>query len=160
MRLIHAVFILLLALMTSAQCQQTAEDWFNKGIVLYNQDKYDEAIKAFDEAIKLDPKYAYAWNGKGIALADQGKYDEAIEAYDEAIKLDPKDARTWYNKGITLGKDLGRYDEAIKAFDEAIKLDPKLAMAWNNKGTALKLLGRTTEANVAFTKAKELGYSG
>ena len=91
MRLIHAVFILLLALMTSAQCQQTAEDWFNKGIVLYNQDKYDEAIKAFDEAIKLDPK---------------------------------------------------------------------LAMAGNNKGTALKLLGRTTEANVAFTKAKELGYSG
>ena len=47
MRLIYAVFILLLALMTSAQCQQTAEDWFNKGNVLSDQGKYDEAIKAY-----------------------------------------------------------------------------------------------------------------
>jgi Flp pilus assembly protein TadD len=33
-------------------------------------------------------------------------------------------------------------------------------MAWNNKGAALEALGKTTEANAAFPKAKELGYSG
>jgi len=45
MRLIYAVFILLLALITSAKCQQTAEDWFNKGNALGKQGKYEEAIK-------------------------------------------------------------------------------------------------------------------
>ena len=55
-----------------------------------DQGKYDEAIKAYDEAIRLDPKYADAWNNKGTALNNQGKYDEAIKAYDEAIRLDPK----------------------------------------------------------------------
>ena len=41
-----------------------------------SQGKYDEAIKAYDEAIKLDPQYAMAWYNKGNALDNQGKYDE------------------------------------------------------------------------------------
>ncbi len=45
MKLIYAFFILLLALMTSAQCQQTADDWFNKGAALNNQGKNDETIR-------------------------------------------------------------------------------------------------------------------
>ena len=76
MRLIYAVFILLLALMTSAQCQQTAEAWFNKGVALYDQGKYDDAIKACDEAIELNPKFAGAWVAKSAIFAALGKYDE------------------------------------------------------------------------------------
>jgi tetratricopeptide (TPR) repeat protein len=52
--------------MASAQCQQTAEGWVNKGIDFGNQGKYDEAIKAYDEAIKafdeairLNPNFAH-----------------------------------------------------------------------------------------------------
>ena len=80
MRLIYAAFILLLVLMTSAQCQQTAEERWDKGKALYGQGKNDDAVKAFDEAIKLDPNYAAAWIDKGNALTGQGKYDEAIKA--------------------------------------------------------------------------------
>ena len=73
MRWVCAVFILLLVLMTSAQCQLTAEDWFNKGKVLSNQSNYSEAIIAYDEAIKLNPNYATAWSSKGIARGNLGK---------------------------------------------------------------------------------------
>jgi tetratricopeptide (TPR) repeat protein len=38
-------------------------------MALLLQDKYDEAIKDYDEAIRLDPKYAAAWNNKGNALS-------------------------------------------------------------------------------------------
>ena len=51
-----------------------------KGLLLVIQGKYDEAIKAFDEAIRLDPNLAGAWNNKGVALNSQGNYDEAIKA--------------------------------------------------------------------------------
>ena len=59
------------------------------------QGKYDEAIKAYDEAIRLDPNLAMAWSNKGNALTGQGKYDEAMKAYDEAIRLDPNLASAW-----------------------------------------------------------------
>ena len=68
MRLTYAVLILLLALMKSAQCQQTAEDWFNKGHALYDQGKYEEAIKVFDEAIWIDPNLAIVWVSKSYVL--------------------------------------------------------------------------------------------
>jgi tetratricopeptide (TPR) repeat protein len=39
---------------------------------LHFQGKYDEAILAYDEAIRLDPEDALAWNNKGLALHSQG----------------------------------------------------------------------------------------
>ena len=54
MRLIYVAFVLLLVVMTSAQCQQTAEDWFRKGAALGGQGEYNDAINAYDEAIKLN----------------------------------------------------------------------------------------------------------
>ena len=95
--------------------------------------KYDEAIKAYDEAISLDSNNTAAWVSKGNALNNKKKFDDAIKAYDEAIRRNPM---AWYNKGIAL-KDQDNFDEAIKAYDEAIRLNPKYAAAWNSKGWVL-----------------------
>ena len=73
----------------SAIGQETTSSWTDKGVALSNQGNYNEAIKAFDEAIKLDPQNAKAWDYKGVALNALGKYDEAVKAFDEAIRLDP-----------------------------------------------------------------------
>jgi tetratricopeptide (TPR) repeat protein len=67
MRLIYVAFILLLVLMTSAQCQRTAEEWSDKGMILAGQGKYAEAIEAYDEAIKLNPNLVGVWNSETAA---------------------------------------------------------------------------------------------
>ncbi|MCX6677431.1 MAG: tetratricopeptide repeat protein [Methanothrix sp.] len=135
---------------------KSAEVWFNKGFALNSLGKYDEAIQAYEEAIRLGPNYAKAWNNKGIALDNQGKHGEAIKAYDEAIRLDPNDADAWNNKGTTLGRDLGKYDEAIQVFDEAIRLNPNHVKAWSNKGIALAGQGKYDEAIQAYDEAIRL----
>jgi tetratricopeptide (TPR) repeat protein len=119
-----AILVLALQLVAVSQSvfsQQTAEDFLTKGIGLAEQGKYDEAIKAFDEAIRLNPSDAMAWNNKGLALYAQGKYDEAIKSYDEVIRLKPDYAEAWYNKGLAL-QALGRNTEAEAAFAKAREL--------------------------------------
>jgi hypothetical protein len=81
------VLILLAALCMPGFGQTSANDWFDKGIALYNQGKYDQAIQAYDKAIEINPQYAEAWNNKGIALNTQGNYDDGIKAHDKARKL-------------------------------------------------------------------------
>jgi tetratricopeptide (TPR) repeat protein len=102
----------------------SAVDWQNKGNALCYQDKYDEAIKCYDEALRLDPNIAAAWNNKANALHHQGKYEEAIKAYDEVIRIDPNIAGAWYNKANALDA-LGKTTEANAAFAKAKEMGYK-----------------------------------
>jgi tetratricopeptide (TPR) repeat protein len=87
MRLVYAVFILLSVLMTSAQCQQTAEDWFDKGLALGIQGKYDEAVQAFDKSIEINPQKENAWYNKGNAFKALGRITESNAAFAKAKEL-------------------------------------------------------------------------
>jgi superkiller protein 3 len=113
---------------------------------------------------------------KGFDLTNQNKYDEAImvlddavNASDESLKVgltldvhtDVKNSRGFILavKGVALFSQ-GKHDESINAFDEAIQLDPTNGGYWNSKGKFLEVLGKSTEADAAFAKAKELGFTG
>ena len=125
------------------------------GIDLYNNKKYEDAIKCCDEAIKLNPNFADIYIVKGNALSSLGKYDDAIKCYDQTIKLKPDDAMAYNNKGSTLN-DLGKYDDAIKCYDQTIKLKPDDAMAYNNKGNALSDLGKYDDAIKCYDQTIKL----
>ena len=42
-----------------------ADPWYSKGLALRNLGRYEEALKALEKSIELDPKFAYPWHGKG-----------------------------------------------------------------------------------------------
>lgn len=54
--------------------------------------------------------------------------------------------------------DLKRYEEALAAHEQAIRLDPNYALAYYGKGVALESLGKKTEAQQAYARARQLGY--
>ena len=58
------------------------------GHALYGLKRYEEALAAFEQAIRLDPNYVSAYYTKGEALRKLERYEEAITAYDQAICLD------------------------------------------------------------------------
>ena len=76
---------------------------------LKEQDKFDEAVEAYDRALSLKPDYFEAYNNKGNALKDQGKLEEAISSYKKAIKIKPDFADAHFNKGISLHGQ-GKFD--------------------------------------------------
>jgi len=113
--LLSAVFFI------SANGQQTVEDWLTRGNTFLDQNNYNEAIQAYDEAINLKPDYPEAYYNKANAFEKQNKYEDAIQTYDKAIEINPNFALAWRSKADDL-KYLGRNDEAAKAREKATEL--------------------------------------
>ncbi|SRR6266852_3034376 len=86
--------------------------------------KYEEALNAVEEALRLNPSSSTLWNNKGNTLYNLKRYEEALQAYEEALCFDSSDAIMWNNKGGTL-KALGREKEAQKCYEKAHQLGYK-----------------------------------
>ena len=139
---------------------KTAEEWVNEGIALYDLKRYEDALAAYDQAIRLNPNDVlayFAYVNRGGAFYNLKRYEGALTAYNQAIRLDPNDADAYYNKGNSLF-GLGRYEDALVAYEQAIRLDPNYAIAYYNKGVALQRLNREREAQAAFKRAGVLGF--
>jgi tetratricopeptide (TPR) repeat protein len=126
--------------------------WENKGFSLYKEGKYDEALKAFNKSIELNPNYAYVWYEKADTFIKQGKYDAAVKALNEAISINPNYYYAWNNKGIAL-LNQGKYYEALNSFNESARINPNYRSALWNRGVALEKLERHSEAKAAFADA-------
>jgi Tfp pilus assembly protein PilF len=119
------------------------------------QQQLSEAVTAYRQAIKLDPKYAEAYINLGVTLAALHQLPEAIAAYCQGIQLDPKRPKAHNNLGLALSAQ-ERLPEAFAAFRQAIALDPNWAMAHHNLGVALCLQHQLSEAVAASRRAIQL----
>ena len=102
--------------------------WWQKG-------EPDNAIKDFNEFIRLDPTVSAAFNARGTAWYVKTDYDKAIADYNEAIRLDPEYAIAYNNRGAAWS-DKKDYDKAIGDYNEAIRLNPEYVLAYNSRGNA------------------------
>jgi tetratricopeptide (TPR) repeat protein len=134
---------------------EIAHVYLNKGVAFHLLQKYEEAIKTYDEALGYNEDFLEAWNNRGAALFELSRYEEAIASFEKAIELNPKEPKAWNDRGIALS-ELEQYEEAIASHEKAIELSPNYPSAWNNKGFGLSKLGRYKEAILSYRKAIEL----
>jgi tetratricopeptide (TPR) repeat protein len=96
---------------------------FQRGIVLFNQNRHDLADREFRQELAESPDNALAHAFLALCLTEQDRKDEARREADEAIRLDPGIAFCHYVLGRVLcGQD--RLKDAEAAVQEAIRLDP------------------------------------
>ncbi len=122
-----------------------ATPWYSKGAALVIMGRYEEALKAIDEALTINPNNEVAWVNKGNALSRMNDYRSALKAFNAALRANPRYEVAWNNKGNTLAR-LGRYREALKCYEFAIQIDSGYRGAWVNKGFVLAKLGEYDEA--------------
>jgi tetratricopeptide (TPR) repeat protein len=134
---------------------KTKEQWLEEGLAHHKAGRYEQALKAYEQIIQLDPGYARAYRSKGDVLFDLRRYEEALDPYQQAIRLAPDHARIHRNIGDILSR-LKRYDEALLSYEEAIRFEPHSAPLYNDKGKLLYGLGRYEEAFAAFESATKL----
>jgi tetratricopeptide (TPR) repeat protein len=78
----------------------SASTVFNQGVIAWNASRIDDAKKAFEEAVKLDPKLAEAHYWLGMANLNQGKMPEAAQSFEAYLKLDASGKYAEQAKGI------------------------------------------------------------
>jgi tetratricopeptide (TPR) repeat protein len=98
------------------------------GVKLFVAGETPEAIKHYEQALRIYPDYANVRLDLGIALAQIGRTQEAIEQYELALRLDPDYANAHYNLAIAL-EHSGRVPEAIQHYEQALRTKPGLTEA-------------------------------
>lgn len=123
-----------------------------------DQQRNDEAISAYREAIRGDPQNAVAHYGLGVAYSRTGADDQAIAAYREAVRLQPTNVDAYYGLGVAAERK-AYDDEAITAFREVIRRRPDDAMAYYGLGVASERQGQDEQAINAYREAIRLNPS-
>jgi tetratricopeptide (TPR) repeat protein len=127
----------------------------NLGCAYMNQQLFEKALKAFQQAAELDPRLTVARLNEGIAYLNLQKIDEARAALEEARKADPKNPNAWYNLGL-LAKNTGDSQPAIDDFKRVTEIDPNDADTWYFLGTAYVQAKQFPQAIEAFQHALKI----
>jgi tetratricopeptide (TPR) repeat protein len=97
----------------------------NLANALRDQGNYEEAIKEYKEAIRLDPKVMTSYINLGnMYQYSLDKKDEAVKVYQEAISQNPDSADAYVLLGI-LYESSGDKDSAKKNFQEVLDMQPE-----------------------------------
>jgi tetratricopeptide (TPR) repeat protein len=121
----------------------------------YRKGKLAEAIKAYNQALEIDPENPDAWNNKGLILAVAGNYKEALNCHLKAVDLDPDNVDAISNIGMIHTK-MENSQKALEWYDKALSMDPNHQTTWNNKGNLLSKMGQYQEALRCYDKALEI----
>lgn len=101
----------------------------NRGNILGELGRFEDALEAYQSAIALQPGYAEAYSNLGNALQALGRHEESLEHYKNAITLDPNYSDAYANQGNAY-QALGRYQEALGSYERAVEVDPNCSQAF------------------------------
>ena len=132
--------------------------FFSIGYLHSLQDEKDQALSAYDEAIKLDPNFADVYTSRGILNHRLGNFKESLLDFDTVIRLEPELTEAYINRG-TVKRSMGEYQDAIEDYNEAIRLDPNSVNALTHRGIARSALNKHQQAISDFDEAIRLDSS-
>jgi len=128
--------------------------WNERGVVLHQAGRPEDALASYRQAVEVDRKYALAWNNLGVVQAHGAAADPAIEAFRTALRLQGTFSAARLNLALLLFQ-LRRFQLALEAYRHVLSSDPNSAAAWNGVGLVLVELKRFPDARNAFVRAVE-----
>jgi tetratricopeptide (TPR) repeat protein len=116
------------------------------------QGKVDEAIKAAQRAVEIQPDYGVAHYNLGNLYMQQGRVEMARRHFEESLRLLPNYAEAHSNYGQLLAES-GDLAAGMEHFKKAIALNASVGRAHLNLGVALARTGRMDEAIAPLRQA-------
>jgi tetratricopeptide (TPR) repeat protein len=113
--------LLVVLLLPSLSPAQDVQSYIDQGIKNSQSGLYDQALQAFDQALKLKPNDPALITYKGIVYYARGNNAKAMQLFEEAIKLNPNFARAYYQRGMVYQAQ-EKYSQAIPDLEKAKSL--------------------------------------
>ena len=128
---------------------------FKKGVNLMADEKLEEAITVFEQALRIDPDSVETLLKLGYARFHLDDYHEALRVYDKILDIDVTNPEAWNLKGL-VHYEQKNYSKALDSVEKAIETDPTYGMAWYNKACFLSLLNQVPESLESLKRSIEI----
>jgi tetratricopeptide (TPR) repeat protein len=121
-RVPHAVFALLfLLLLPGLSAAQNVQGYIDQGMQASQAGRYDQALQAFDQALKLKPNDPALISYKATVYYAKGNNSQAMQLCEQIIKQNPNFGRAYYQRAMILEKQ-EKYDQAVADLQKAKSL--------------------------------------
>lgn len=116
-----------------------------KGDDLFQEGKYEEAVKAYSETLSLDPSNVQVLYGRARAKEEMGNYEGAIQDYSTALKHDDRNVKVLIGLGDVYYNQKD-FANALFYYEQATNFEKNNAYALFKEGRAHHKLGNVEEA--------------
>lgn len=128
---------------------------FKKGVNLMADEKLEEAVEVFEQALRIDPENVETLMKLGYARFHLDDHSEALRVYDRILDIDVTNPEAWNLKGL-VHYEQKKYAKALDSVEKAVESDPTYGMAWYNKACFQSLLNQVPESLESLKRSIEI----
>jgi tetratricopeptide (TPR) repeat protein len=135
-----------------------AEGWYYLGRTKYNQNRFEDSVRAFEKSLELEPRNVKTEDNLGLSLLGLGRTGEAMKAFRQAIEWQgpsPKNPGPFIDLASAL-LDQNLSEEAIPYLRMAVEISSEDSKSHELLGKANSRLDRLPEAREHLEKAVSL----
>jgi tetratricopeptide (TPR) repeat protein len=123
--------------------------WNNLGILATREQRMEDAVHDFEEALQISPDHLIALDNLGNAYRELKQWEEARKVLEHAVEVGPDDPEANYNLGMVYAQS----DDSARAYEylkRALQLRPVYPEALNNLGILYLHTQRPEDAVASF----------
>lgn len=128
---------------------------YKKGVSMMADERMDDAARAFEDALRIDPGHVDSLLKLGYARFHMNDLSSAMDAYNKVHEIDVTNPEAWNLKGLIYYRQKN-YEKALECVERAIESNPTDGMSWYNKSCYHALLNHIPESIEALKRAIEV----
>ena len=127
----------------------------NRGTIYINRGQFEEALRDFNAAIKINPNYLIYYSNRALVHSQLGNDTEALKDLTTALKLNPRYELGYVYRSLIYNLH-GEYDKALADLTTAVTIKPSFVLGYYHRGNTNMLIRQYEKAIADFSKAIEL----